>query len=304
VSSLFLFGAGASYGSGPCIPHAPPRGNDLFEALRKRGGVAAEFPTDIADTFAHDFEGGMDLLWERHNTQVTALLLDMAAYFAQFTAAEGNYYSRLISLLGGDRKRSTLVTINYDLLIEQAITSCGFLVAYHSLPVPKRNIPVLKIRGSCNFLPAMTPRQISGIGYDLSQSPDCSILETHVRVARSSDEVLQFCRTEESIAPALAMYAPGKRVLYCRDFVTKQQEAWVQSASAASRIFVIGPRVHHKIDKHIWEPLASASGAIYYVGSQADEWKAWAREVGRKNAFHLATTFEEALPRIPACLSR
>lgn len=297
LSSVFLFGAGASYGSGPCHPYAPPLGGDLFAALQKEGGVAATVGNELAAVFARDFEEGMDRFWAERNTETTRLLREMAAYFARFEPRPGNYYSELLHLLGGTRKRATFVTTNYDLLIELAASNAGLKISYSGFPVPDKNIPLIKMHGSCNFLPALEPRQITGIGFDLSNSPGGSIIEAGVRVARSTMEVLEFCQREDSIAPAIAMYSPDKRVLFCRSFVQAQQEAWQRALKEASRVFTLGLRVH-PVDKHIWEPLGSASAALFYVGREPDAFLEWAASEKRRNAFVLAQTFQNAIPQI------
>jgi hypothetical protein len=192
----------------------------------------------------------MDLFWKDRNTDTTDLLREMAKYFVRFEPLPGNYYGQLLNILCGTRKKAVLVTTNYDLLIEHSITRIGLKISYAGLPVPADNVPVLKIHGSCHFLPALQPRQISGISFDLRGSDDSAIIETGVTVATSTQEILDFCETEDAIAPALAMYAPSKRVLYCQEFVKAQQEAWTAAATSASRIFIIGLRVH-PVDVHI-----------------------------------------------------
>lgn len=203
MSSLFLFGAGASFGSGPCAPHPPPLGDQLFPALQAAGGIAATVEADLANAFAN-FEVGMDRFWAERNTQTTELLRDMARFFAPFEPLPGNCYGRLLQILGGTRRKSIMVTTDYDLLIEHAVIQAGLLVTYGGLPAPESNIPILKIHGSCNFLPNLQGGQITGISFDLSRSGGGSILNASVMVARSAGEIIDFCNRETSIAPALA----------------------------------------------------------------------------------------------------
>jgi hypothetical protein len=301
LSSVFLFGAGASHGSGPCYPAPPPLGKEFFAALAKEGGVAGSVSTELTALFSADFEAGMDLFWKERNTDTTAFLREMAKYFARFEPLPGNCYSKLLDILGGTRKKAVLVTTNYDLLIEHAITRAGLKTSYADLPPPPGNVPVLKIHGSCHFLPALRPRQFSGISFDLSASEGGSIIETGVSLATSTQEILDFCGTEDAIAPALAMYSPSKRVLYCQEFVKAQQEAWVQAANRASRIFIVGLRVH-VVDEHIWGVLAGCTAPLYYVGFEPNEFAAWAETSRRKNAYALAKSFADALPQIASQL--
>ena len=299
MSSLFLFGAGASFGSGPCSPLPPPLGGVLFDELRKAGGVAARVSEELAEVFRRDFEAGMDRFWTEHNTWTTELLRDMARFFAPFEPGDGNLYMALLGALGGTRKKAVFATTNYDLLIEHAIVRSGLLISYGGLPAAPRNIPVIKIHGSCNFLPDMGSGGIHGIGFDLSQAEGGSVLDAPIRVARSTREILEFCAKEDAIAPALAMYHPSKRVLYCRSFVKQQQAAFLSSLKSASRIYVIGLRVH-TVDEHIWHPLASVNTPLFYVGREPDQFRVWAEQNNRKSAFSIAASFAQALPTIEA----
>lgn len=297
MSSVFLFGAGASYGSGPCHPYPPPLGTQLFSALQALGGVAATVNEELAQLFFRNFEEGMDAFWLTRNTSTTELLREMARYFVQFEPLPGNCYLELFSILGGTRKKAVFATTNYDLLIEHAICQSGLLIAYTGLPVSARNVPVLKIHGSCNFLPNLKPRQISGIAFDLSESKGGAILETGVRVAKSAQEVLQFCDTEDSVAPALAMYSPSKQVLFCRGFVQEQQDALLHALNEAARVYVIGLRVH-VIDEHIWGPLSKSKVPLYYVGFEPEDFASWVTSNKRSNAYVLSDSFRNALPKI------
>lgn len=299
MSSLFLFGAGASFGSGPCSPEPPPLGGALFDQLRKSGGAAARVSEELAKRFRCDFEAGMDQFWTDHNTWTSELLRDMARFFAKFEPLKENLYLKLIAALGGTRKKAVFATTNYDLLIEHAIIRSGLLITYGGLPAAPRNIPVLKIHGSCNFLPNVGNSSFQGIGFDLSQAANAAILDAPIRVAQSTQEILDFCANEDSIAPALAMYHPTKRVLYCRSFVQRQQDAFLSSIRSASRIYVVGLRVH-TIDEHIWQPLASSSAPLFYVGREPEQFRAWANQCQRRSAFNIATSFADALPIIAA----
>jgi len=153
-------------------------------------------------------------------------------------------------------------TTNYDLLIEHVICRSGLLITYGGLPAAPRYIPIIKLHGSCNFLPDMDNGAIRGIGFDLSQAGDASVLDAPIRVVQTTREIFDFCRLEDAIAPALAMYHPSKRVLYCRSFVQYQQATFLSSVHSASRIYVIGLRVH-TIDEHIWQPLATSKTPLF-----------------------------------------
>ena len=168
--------------------------------------MAARVSQDLADLFRNDFEAGMDQFWRVHNTWTTELLRDMARFFAEFEPAEGNLYMALIAAIGGTRKKAVFATTNYDLLIEHAVVQSGLLISYSGLPASPKSTPVLKIHGSCNFLPDMETSKISGISFDLSQAGSgATILSAPIRVTHSKQEILNFCENEDAIGPALAM---------------------------------------------------------------------------------------------------
>ncbi|MDD1138595.1 hypothetical protein M5G22_13660 [Pseudomonas sp. TNT2022 ID233] len=297
MSSLFLFGAGASCFSGPCSPNAPPLGANLFQALRAAGGVAATVDDDLAKVFEKDFEAGMDRFLVERNAQASEFLRDMARFFAPFEPLPENSYFKLLTLLGGARKKSVIVTTNYDLLIEHAIAQSGCLINYGGLSTDNKNIPVLKIHGSCNFLPDTGQAQIAGIAFKVPPNHKGAIIQTKIKIAQRASEIIEFCENQDSIGPALALYSPAKQVLYCSDFINQIQQWWLEALSKASRIYVIGLRVH-LVDEHIWGPLASAVAPIHYVGREPEDFEAWAKNTNRKSAYVLADSFEAAIPKI------
>jgi hypothetical protein len=160
-----------------------------------------------------------------------------------------------------------LATTNYEVLIEMALNQAGYTIAY-SKPAnyPKGGIPVLKLHGSCNFLPDFRGGGFKGISFDLTPDPNipleefsASIYDGHVKPATSLAEVRSFCRNEDSVAPALGLYMPGKHVMRCRSFVEYQQEVWRKAVNRAGRIYVVGAAVYAH-DAHIWDVLAGAKG--------------------------------------------
>jgi len=80
MSIVFLFGAGASYGSGECYPHPPPLGNTLLPELLRRGAFGA--PTDdeyVRQLFENKtFEEGMQEFFDTSETRVPAVLREMS----------------------------------------------------------------------------------------------------------------------------------------------------------------------------------------------------------------------------------
>jgi hypothetical protein len=311
VSLIFLFGAGASYGSGPCAPFPPPLGSKLFRKLRVAGGIAATVPDDLAAEFSRDFEAGMDRFWTEHHPQRIPLLKDMARFFAPFEPRPENFYVKLLQVLFRDApNKAVMVTTNYDLLIERAAAILGrpvcdsFPAPAEPLPGRERSIPVLKIHGSCNYLPDIFPGPNEGfyaVGNSFTVARGGTILDAKAKHVLSTQEIIDFCDAGWDVAPALALYSPEKPVLFCRTYIRSLQRYWLDALASATAVYVIGLRVH-EIDTHIWGKLAKATAPIYYVGPEGTDFLNWAGRFGRQSVGVLANTFEEAVPRIEAHL--
>lgn len=295
MSTVFLFGAGASYGSGDCFPEPPPlgAGGGLFRALQKAGGVAASINQQLSELFIKDFESGMAEFFTTRNIDVTAFLREMGAYFTQFKPGPSNLYRIVIDLLAKTKRKAVLSTTNYELLVELAINQAGYNVNYSGFSASRNTMPVLKIHGSCNFFPSEHIK-ISNINFLVSEG--FAILNTGIRIAKNLQEVSDFYRLENSVAPAISMYARGKSVLYGPSFIAEQQKAWQLEIERASRIYVIGLRVNCA-DAHIWNPLKSSKAPLYYVG-QSEDFIEWKEDVRRKQAYVIATTFAESIEHI------
>jgi len=305
MSTVFLFGAGASKGSGDCYPENPPLGSELFDELQRRGGVASTVDADLRRTFRADFEKGMADFFRARNPDITPFLREMADYFAQFEPGPKNYYGQLAKIVAEAKGSVVFATTNYEALIEIAVTQAGYSIAYNKpAQYPKGGIPVLKLHGSCNFLPDFQGGGIRGISFDLTPKPDLpleeissSIYDGRVRIASSLAEVRSFCRQEDSVAPALGLYMLGKPVMWCRSFVEYQQDVWRKAIKRAGRIYVIGAGVYEH-DDHIWDVLEDAKGQLRYIDPYPEPFLEWCADRGRKSASVIQGSFEEALPTL------
>jgi hypothetical protein len=247
----------------------------------------------LSELFKRDFESGMVEFRRQRDQDTTSLLREMAEYFVDFAGGPRNLYREIVAIARKQPVSVRLVTTNYDLLIEQAITEAGSLIAYHPPPLPTNNISLLKIHGSCHFLPDTRGLTLTGVTF----SGNMVNVETPVKIARSRDEVREFCKTEDSLAPAIAVFAPGKAVLFSSEMVKDQQAKWSASLAEASVVYIIGLRVVTG-DEHIWGALAKSNAVIQYVGPEKEAIITWAEASGRANVHYLARTFAEALPAL------
>jgi hypothetical protein len=294
MTILFLFGAGASCGSGRCfwrtnILKNPPLGKNLFSELLREGGYASMVSSDLAEIFLGSFEKGMDKFYESNNTQLSGFLRDMAKYFVGFNPGRGNYYHELIKIIR--KAKPVIVTTNYDLLIEKSLYYSGLEAIYGPCPIHQNGFSVLKIHGSCNFWPIGI--NIHGIGFDISAVKNASILGSEIGV-ESINGVYKRCNIEDSIGPAIALYSPSKQMLYGKQFVETQKNYWLKLANEASVIYVIGLAVNTE-DHHIWGTLGTCPGVINYVGGEGDVFLNWSKNNGRTLDNVIANTFKDSL---------
>lgn len=294
MSTLFLFGAGASKGSLDCRPYPPPLGCQLFDELRNEGGIASTIGGKLADLFRKDFEKGMDAFIDERNTDVIEFLRDMAKYFAQFEPGPNNLYRKLIMDLQGSKDKYIFSTINYDLLIEIAANQSGFNISHTGFSVPEDNILVIKMHGSCNFLPEVQPGQIRNVKLDVPRTGGAFDAPVY---PGTPQEVIEFCNIQDSVAPAIAAYAHSKWRPICQNFIKKQQEYWEREVSRAERIFIIGAGVHIQ-DTHIWQTLERSLGFLIYVDPNPKQFLSWASDRNRDFVDCIPLSFEKALPVI------
>ena len=107
------------------------------------------------------------------------------------------------------------------------------------------------------------------------------------------------CVTEDSVAPAIAMYAEGKPVKISPDYVEEQQRMWSQAVTTASKVCVAGARIHPP-DSHIWTPLSVTKADMFYFGLASDReaFGTWKDASKKRNAYFVEADFSVAVPEI------
>ncbi|MEC4090156.1 hypothetical protein [Pseudoalteromonas rubra] len=281
---VVLLGAGASYGSVGVTPNPPPLGNMLFQELLKQGGVASRLSNELRQKFEANFEDGMAAYYEETNGNIMAFQRELAEYLANFSPTEQNVYINLVRELG--LESVVYSSLNYDLLFELATFQLGHPIIYSSEYTPN-HVRLLKIHGSSNFWPKLSQiklhnAQISGCGTDI---------EANVG-ALGQDETLRKCKGPHNEAPAMAMFAAGKKAKVCPSFIKKQYTQWKEHVTKSSKIFIVGVRVH-EVDTHIWSVLGKVKGSVTYFGFEKDkiEFNQWKENHKKKNAYFVESDF-------------
>lgn len=287
MTTNFVFGAGASFGSLHCEPEVPPLGQNLFRAM-KQGGFLSNIEGEWAARF-EDFEEGMEYFFCNRSGEVVRFLKEMSLFFLKYKPVGGNLYTKLASAALASKERSVFMTTNYDLLLEYACDTAGGRFDY-SFEKGGSHLSLLKIHGSCNFITDCYMR-----GFSLSfKDWDKPAFKFPVKPSRDLREIFEFCR-DSAVAPSIAMYSPSKLRLFDGDFVEGQYDSWVESLKFAKKVFIVGARVH-LVDKHIWGVLSQVDAEICYVGKENSGFEDWSRDNGRKADKIIGDTFESAMP--------
>lgn len=254
-----IFGAGASSGSVDCFPYKPPTGSELFEELIKLNGTFSKLNINQKKVFKKNFESGMALI-ENSSTIINPLQKEIATYLSKFEVGDNNTYVRLFRELKEVMDDITLVTLNYDLLIEQALIKNGLLVKYELNW--NNGISLLKPHGSCNFLPILEDRKIQGNIFK-----GCGSFIDGLKVFKSMDKnyIKEWCNNLENsdLSPILSMYNKEKRVVINNLFIKKIQEMYETKIKSSSIIILMGIKfLEH--DTHIWESIKNSKAQIYF----------------------------------------
>jgi hypothetical protein len=281
MKTIFLFGAGASWGSEAHNVSRPPLGRDLFVELEKRGGYASTLSTDLKDLFKKDFEEGMAEFFIRYNKNTSHFQRELAQYLCLFIPSTSSCYQAIVAIYAG--RDVSFVSLNYDLLLERAALNLGARVNYSGNPLPG-SVSVLKIHGSANLWPDFG-NHVFHVG-DMSDA--VADIVGKYKFVNPAAVHLEF-QNSSGIAPAMALYAKGKAVRVCPEAVLYQQDMWVQKLSNADVLNVIGVLIQVE-DSHIWGEIARFKGKINYFGGDSDKtlFDAWVANLPDLNIeFHL-----------------
>jgi hypothetical protein len=270
---VFLFGAGASYGSGDVDPAIPPLGSELYDVLaRLFTSTWGQIPAPVQSELRSNFEVGMGNLIDDYGFAVAPLMQRMAIFFARFglSKTDENLYSRFFSHLRvkGIISDCLISTLNYECLLEIAAGLNGFRINYFADPIDDdSNATIWKLHGSCNF-------KVSGIDADRSVQFGAAGFELGNSIESINPaEVRRYYSGNTSLYPAMSLYAKNKPVSMAAPVIRHIQAAWAEKVTAAREIYVIGVRPNPD-DVHIWAPIADSQGTFFFVGNQ-NEFNTW-----------------------------
>ena len=287
--SVVLLGAGASFGSEEPEIKTPPLGDKLFEHLEMQDGVTSQIPDEIKQIFRENFERGMAKYYEYTKGNVMTFQRELAHYLAKYESTPKSSYIALIKALG--TKRVIYSSLNYDLLFELSAASIN-LNTHYGVDQNDHHVRLIKPHGSSNFWPDIPIRSISGVSII---NPNGVDIQAPIKTL-NRDETLRRCMSEDSLAPAMAVYSEGKKVKISPDFTNEQQNIWDLSIKNAKNVFITGVRIN-KTDSHIWEKLSQSKANITYFGLRADhqDFLEWKNTSNKKNLYYVESNFANCI---------
>lgn len=267
-----IFGAGASYGSGGCSPQNPPLGNDLFSELEGLSGVFNSLSEKSKGVFKKDgFEAGMATIADDSRI-INPLQKELACHLSGLSVKADNAYVRLFNKLQSCIDKVNIITLNYDLLIEQALQRYSLIPDYNA---NKNGVSLLKPHGSCNFLPQLPEGMTLSGNTMLGCGTFIEGLAT--QAATTKDEITTWCNDPRNsdLSPVLAMYAEGKRVVINRNLISNTQQKFSDAIASSKLVVLVGIKyIPHDI--HIWEPIEKAQPELFIVDPYPQSTINWA----------------------------
>lgn len=289
-----IFGAGASAGSGKCLPYNPPLGNELFDNLIKLNGAFSKLDENQKEIFRKNgFEEGMATIPNDSNI-INPLQKEIACYLSKFEVNYDNTYVKLFYEVRNIINNITITTLNYDLLIEQSLIKWNRLNIDYS--GGNKGVTLLKLHGSSNFLPNLGQIQISG----------CSMVNcgtfvegTKINATLNHLEIVEWCQNpkNDSLSPVLAMYEKSKRVVINSESINNIQRIYTNKLKESSLVVLIGIKYVEQ-DCHIWNPIKDCKAKILINSrSYPSDVIKWAKQ-NELEIKHLEGSFNEVIEEI------
>ena len=278
MKTVFLFGAGASYGSD--ASGTPPLGAGLFDELCRFNPKGwGSLPTELANQFRADFELAMRLVAP---TAVAPLQREMAAYFFEFKPSTSNLYFRLARRIAETAGWSgAACTLNYDRLLEMSLFMAGIQPVVGDQKLDGRWLELCFPHGCCHIFCD------AALGHPDCVTFDAFSVQSNGPVTVVADAAKHRARIlGNAFPPVMSYFEPKKQTTSGSSFIEQQRSRWRQMAGNATTIIVVGVRVRTH-DDHIWSPVAESRARVVYCAGvdgaiEYESWAALARP-GRKD---------------------
>lgn len=296
---VFLFGAGASFGSdGRHLYDSgdlPPLGKDLYAKLRDDPDLKywRNIPAEIGELFTtRTFEEAMDALDKDDSSAKKSFSrdLELSLFFSRFHLQPSNLYwklaSRIARRLRTRKWTGAAITLNYERLLEESFmrnevfTVVKGITFYDDKLPPLRDDQLFEIcypHGACQFFIGQTWFEGEG---DMVFS-DTARLEGNSGANHLLNDKNISIACKNRHIPLICRYHPNKRPSLDNYFIDTQKNRGQELLLNAKIVTIVGIQCLHQNDRHIWDPLSQTQALLVYV--EPNDWgqenfRAWAAE--------------------------
>lgn len=308
--TIFLFGAGASFGCGG-TNKTVPLGKDLFAALiEKYPSTWGSMSSKLTDLFKSDFKKGMEaiigdpeseperLADEKRNDPIRDIeiyLREMGLFFATFRITDPsiNLYVQLFKYIFENKMlgkgKLVVSTLNYECLLDEGLEIA--LTAWqkqHRYANGGSGV-LIHLHGSCNLVVQEGMFKGTGVVRGYGQVR----IEPYVRI--KPEELSGYYERGNLISPMMCAYTRGKPSHVNKHVLDEGQKSWQEKVLDADNIIIVGvkPTID---DTHIWLNLSNTKAKIFFCGDESEflQWQSFSK---RKDVF-LCEHFVDVLGKI------
>lgn len=300
LTYAIIFGAGASFGSGPVIPKPPPMTNDLLNALERLfPTVWGALPEGQRALLRKDFEAGMREIGHKNPHDLPPLQRSMASFFFGFVPGEGNLYRNLARRIKAKAWPGALISLNYERLLELSLAVEGVSPFIGSPPDNGPSVELCLPHGCCHIF----CESVRGTARGISLSGTAVSTRGPVKTVTSPGEYAKRIR-EDAFPPVMSYFDPAKLTTSGVNFIEEQRARYNTIVKGAKVVAIIGIRVRPN-DKHLWEALALTHAQVVYSSGKdrGRDFAEWARDnrKGKASAVlysYFGEGFEEICARV------
>ncbi len=270
--NLFIFGAGASYGSDEKKSLLPPLAKDLFACLSNEYWDIANNKKAmlLKPLFEEDFEKGFEALGQEDPYFLSVFQRRMADFFFKFKPTSNNLYYKLAKALSNSKAEVSFATLNYERLLE---LSLGQFFQPVSNLLPNENQVEICYPHGCSHLFVEGISAGNGVMYGKGVIFEGSI----IGVVNEKEHKRKI--QNEAISPVMSYFESSKYTPSGLNYIVRQRDRLKELVMKAEKIAIIGIRIREH-DLHIWEPLSSTNAKIIYCsgGEDAEKYNIWRQE--------------------------
>lgn len=271
--SVILFGAGASFGSGEVEPCPPPLTPGLMASLAAAAPLTwGSLSSELQALFRNDFELGMVELGRIRPDLLPPLQRSMAKFFFNFVPGQDNLYRDLARRIASTKWSGTLVTLNYERLLQLSLEAEGLQVGYHGQNGAGDCIDICVPHGICHlFCDGVegVAGEVEFAGAEVATGGDPNVVDNPGEFARRIQE--------DAFPPVMSYFDPAKETTSGVNIILGHRRRFEELVANAGRVVIIGVAVRPE-DSHLWQPLAESPADLHFCAgaSAAPDFEMWA----------------------------